>query len=145
MESTYPPPQYVASLDQGTSSTRFMVFDKEGTIVANYQEENTQIFPKPGQVEHNPIEMWQRTQNCIAGAMRIAKLESKQIVALGITNQRETTVVWNKHTGVPYHNAIVWNDDRTSGICEMLSQQHDQSLSSCATILHVWLRCCCSD
>ena len=123
MESTYPPPQYVASLDQGTSSTRFMVFDKEGTIVANYQEENTQIFPKPGQVEHNPIEMWQRTQNCIAGAMRIAKLESKQIVALGITNQRETTVVWNKHTGVPYHNAIVWNDDRTSGICEMLSQQ----------------------
>lgn len=115
------PPQYVASLDQGTSSTRFMVFDREGSVVANYQEENTQMFPKPGHVEHDPIEMWQRSQNCIAGAMRVAKLEASQIIALGITNQRETVVVWNRITGVPYHNAIVWNDDRTSRICEMLS------------------------
>ena len=123
MESKAQLQQYVASIDQGTSSTRFMVFDVEGNAVANYQEENVQMYPKPGHVEHDPIEMWQRTQNCIAGAMRVAKLERSQIAALGITNQRETTIVWNKLTGVPYHNAIVWNDDRTSSICEMLSQR----------------------
>eukprot|EP00596_Hydrurales_sp_CCMP1899_P010061 CAMPEP_0119053936 /NCGR_PEP_ID=MMETSP1177-20130426/74741_1 /TAXON_ID=2985 /ORGANISM="Ochromonas sp, Strain CCMP1899" /LENGTH=584 /DNA_ID=CAMNT_0007034019 /DNA_START=163 /DNA_END=1914 /DNA_ORIENTATION=- len=122
MEDSHSLPQYVASLDQGTSSTRFMVFDLEGSVIANYQEENTQMFPKPGQVEHDPIEMWQRTQNCIAGAMRSAKLESSQIQALGITNQRETTLVWNKITGVPYNNAIVWNDDRTASICDNLAQ-----------------------
>jgi glycerol kinase len=122
MESK-PQRTYVASLDQGTSSTRFMVFDEEGNVIANYQEENTQMFPKPGHVEHDPIEMWQRSQNCIAGALRVAKVEASQIAALGITNQRETTIVWNKVTGVPYHNAIVWNDDRTSSICEMLSQR----------------------
>ena len=81
------------------------------------------MFPKPGQVEHDPIEMWQRTQQVVAGAMKSANLEASQIAALGITNQRETTIVWNRHTGLPYHNAIVWNDDRTSGICEMLSSQ----------------------
>ena len=121
METTNTHRQFVASLDQGTSSTRFMIFDDQGVILANHQEENTQIFPKPGQVEHDPVEMWQRSQNCITGAMEKAQLKPSQIAALGITNQRETTIVWNKNTGVPYYNAIVWNDDRTRSICEMLS------------------------
>lgn len=113
-------PEYCAAIDQGTSSTRFMIFDREGSVIAKHQEENTQMFPKPGQVEHNPIEMWERTQSCIQTAMSKSNVKASQIVALGITNQRETTIVWNKLTGVPYNNAIVWNDDRTSSICEML-------------------------
>ena len=114
--------KYVASIDQGTSSTRFMIFSVTGEVVSMHQEEHKQMASTPGHSEHNPIEIWQKTQQCIEGAMKKLDLTSNDIAAVGITNQRETTVVWNKKTGKPYHNAIVWNDLRTTLICDKLAQ-----------------------
>ena len=88
-----------------------------------HQEEHMQWATTPGHSEHNPVEIWQKTQRCIEGAMHKASLSSNDIAAIGITNQRETTVIWNKKTGQPYHNAIVWNDLRTTSICDTLAQQ----------------------
>ncbi|GAA4988599.1 glycerol kinase GlpK [Kineococcus glutinatus] len=115
-------PQYVAAVDQGTTSTRFMVFDHGGNEVAKHQLEHTQIMPKPGWVEHDPIEIWERTRSVIQSGMRSANLQAGDLAALGITNQRETAVVWDKRTGRPYYNAIVWQDTRTDRIAAALDR-----------------------
>jgi len=117
--------KYVASIDQGTSSTRFMVFSSTGEVVSVHQEEHQQMSPRVGCSEHNPLEIWQKTQTCIRKAMQKASLTASDIAAIGITNQRETTVVWNRKTGKPYHNAIVWNDLRTTGLCDQLAEVCD--------------------
>ena len=104
---------YIAAIDQGTTSTRCMIFDHDGAVVARAQKEHAQIYPRPGWVEHDPEEIWTRTREVIAGALATANLSAAQIAAVGITNQRETTVVWDKLTGRPIYNAIVWQDTRT--------------------------------
>jgi glycerol kinase len=104
---------YVAAVDQGTTSTRCMIFNHKGLPVGIHQMEHEQIYPKAGWVEHDPMEIWARTQDVIKGAMKNAKLKASDIAAVGVTNQRETTVVWDKNTGKPYYNAIVWQDTRT--------------------------------
>src|SRR5688572_21996020 len=103
----------IGALDQGTTSTRFMVFDASGTEVSRRQLEHSQILPSPGWVEHDPIEIAARVDEVIAGALRSAGLTGRDLAAIGITNQRETTVVWNPRTGRPWYNAIVWQDTRT--------------------------------
>jgi glycerol kinase len=115
-------PDYVAAVDQGTTSTRFMIFDHGGNEVARHQLEHEQILPKPGWVEHDPTEIWERTRSVISSALTKANLTATDLAALGITNQRETTVVWNKKTGRPYCNAIVWQDTRTDRIANVLDR-----------------------
>lgn len=110
------PAKYVGALDQGTSSTRFVLFDQKGEVVALSQKEHTQYYPQPGWVEHNAEEIFQNSVGCITDAMKQAKLKAEDVSSIGITNQRETTVVWDKMTGEPLHNAIVWNCVRTSDI-----------------------------
>lgn len=105
---------YIGAIDQGTTSTRFIVFDKEGNTISLAQKEHEQIYPQPGWVEHNTEEIWQNTQEVIQLALTKGNLHSSDIKAVGITNQRETTVVWNKITGKPYYNAIVWQDTRVN-------------------------------
>lgn len=112
--------RFIGAIDQGTTSTRFIVFDKQGHIVAQSQKEHRQIYPAPGLVEHDPMEIWRNTQEVIQTALRVSGLTSEDIHALGITNQRETTIVWDRTTGIPYHNAIVWQDTRTASICQQL-------------------------
>ena len=103
---------YIGAIDQGTSSTRFMVFDKEARVVAVAQKEHEQIFPAPGWVEHNPEEILRCTHEVIAAALQQRGLQPTDLAAIGITNQRETTVVWERHTGRPVTNALVWQDTR---------------------------------
>jgi glycerol kinase len=105
---------YLGAIDQGTSSTRFIVFDQSTRIVAQAQIEHEQICPQPGWVEHDPIQIWRNTQTVIAGALRAGGLNPADLAAVGITNQRETTVVWDRRTGVPLGNAIVWQDMRVT-------------------------------
>lgn len=112
--------ELICSIDQGTSSTRVMIFNKSGEIMSSHQMELTQVYPQAGSVEHNPEEIWQCCLTCLRESLRPLG-DSIKIVAVGITNQRETTVVWNKFTGKPYHNAIVWNDTRTANICDQYS------------------------
>ncbi|MFZ9857837.1 MAG: glycerol kinase GlpK [Roseiflexaceae bacterium] len=114
--------RFVLAIDQGTTSTRCMIFDQNSQVLGVAQHEHAQIYPQPGWVEHNPDEIWQRTQQVIVGALAAAKLSHDDIAAIGITNQRETTVVWNKRTGQPYANAIVWQDMRTDAICRELGE-----------------------
>lgn len=111
---------YVAAIDQGTTSTRCMIFSHSGEVVAVDQKEHEQIFPKAGWVEHNPEEVWTNTREVTAGALAKADLHTDDIVAVGITNQRETSVVWERSTGRPVYNAIVWQDTRTDRICNEL-------------------------
>jgi len=118
--------KYVAAVDQGTTSTRFMIFDHESRVIAIDQKEHRQIYPQPGWVEHDPEEIWQRTQEVIQGALAKAGIDAGEIAAIGVTNQRETTIVWNRRTGKPYYNAIVWQDMRTAGICEDLARDGGQ-------------------
>jgi glycerol kinase len=118
--------KYAVAIDQGTTSTRFMIFDHKGAVVGVDQKEHEQIYPKPGWVEHDPIEIWQATQVVIKGALQKHKIDIKDIAACGITNQRETTVVWEKATGKPIHNAIVWQDTRTDQICNELAKDGGQ-------------------
>ena len=103
---------YIGAIDQGTTSTRFIVFDRSGRVISSAQKEHEQIYPHPGWVEHNPDEIWQRTREVIAEAMDKGKLLPSDLAAIGITNQRETTVVWNRKTGKPVANALVWQDTR---------------------------------
>jgi glycerol kinase len=117
---------YVGALDQGTTSTRFMIFDHHGQVKGIDQKEHEQIFPRPGWVEHDPNEIWQRSQEVITGALSQAGLSVSDLVAVGITNQRETTVVWDKNTGEPVYNAIVWQDTRTDQICNELAADGGQ-------------------
>jgi glycerol kinase len=112
--------EYVAAIDQGTTSTRCMVFDHSGHVVSVDQTEHEQIFPKAGWVEHNGEEIWRNTRQVAAGALAKADLKSSEIVAVGITNQRETALVWDRKTGKPVYNAIVWQDTRTDKICNEL-------------------------
>jgi glycerol kinase len=117
---------YVGAVDQGTTSTRFMVFDHSGDVVASDQKEHEQIYPKPGWVEHDANEIWQRTTDVIEAALNKASLKASDLAAVGITNQRETAVVWDKTTGEPVHNAIVWQDTRTDRIIDELSEDGGQ-------------------
>ena len=117
---------YVGSLDQGTSSTRFIVFDHDGNIVASAQSEHEQIFPNAGWVEHDALQIWQRCQEVILAALNSAGLSASELCAIGITNQRETTVMWDSKTGMPLHNAIVWQDMRTADYCAAFSQERQK-------------------
>lgn len=112
--------KYILSIDQGTTSSRSILFDHEGNICSVAQKEFTQIFPKPGWVEHSPQEIWSSQASTIAQVITNVGAESKDIVAIGITNQRETTIVWDAETGLPVYNAIVWQDRRTAGYCKEL-------------------------
>ena len=118
--------KYVAAIDQGTTSTRCMVFDHSGRVVSVDQKEHEQIFPQPGWVEHSPTEIWERTQEVVKGALSKGNLTTADLAAVGITNQRETTVVWDRKTGTPVHNAIVWQDTRTDRICDELARDGGQ-------------------
>src|ERR1700742_1420 len=115
-------PDYVGAVDQGTTSSRFMIFDHGGNEVARHQLEHEQILPQAGWVEHNPVEIWDRTVTVIRTAMQKANLQANDLAALGITNQRETAVVWDRNTGRPYYNAIVWQDTRTDRIASALDR-----------------------
>jgi len=118
--------KYVGAIDQGTTSTRFMLFDHSGKVAGVVQKEHEQIYPKPGWVEHNPMEIWERTQEVVVEAMKKSGISAGDIAAVGVTNQRETTVVWEKATGKPVYNAIVWQDTRTDQICNKLAENGGQ-------------------
>ena len=120
---------FVGALDQGTTSTRFMVFDATGKEVARRQLEHQQIMPGPGWVEHDPIEIAARVDEVIAGALRTAGLTGRDLAAIGITNQRETTVVWDPRTGRPWHNAIVWQDTRTADLVATLTPKRERLIA----------------
>ena len=114
--------QYIMALDQGTTSSRCIIFDKEGKICSMVQKEFEQIFPQPGWVEHNPVTIWSSQLSAAMEAMSELRLTAKEIAAIGITNQRETTVIWEKATGQPVYNAIVWQCRRTADIVEELKE-----------------------
>jgi glycerol kinase len=117
--------QFIAAIDQGTTSTRCMIFNHSGQVVTVAQKEHRQIYPQPGWVEHDPLEIWQRTQEVVKEAQ--LKIGHQSFIAgLGITNQRETALVWNRRTGQPYSNAIVWQDTRTKEICDELAKSGGQ-------------------
>ncbi len=115
--------KYVGAIDQGTTSSRFLLFDKNGKLIGGHQIEHKQIYPQPGYVEHNPQEILENTYKTITLTLRKYSIKSSEIAAIGITNQRETTVIWDRKTGKPYLNAIVWQDLRTTKICEELSKK----------------------
>ena len=114
---------YIAAIDQGTTSTRCMIFDRLGSIVAAAQLEHQQIYPRPGWVEHDPLEIWARTQDVVRQALAQGGVEGAQIASLGVTNQRETTLLWDRATGKPFGNALVWQDTRTAGRVAELAEQ----------------------
>ena len=114
--------KYILAFDQGTTSSRAVVIDHKGTIVASAQKEFQQIYPKPGWVEHDPMEIWSSQSSTANEALSRANLKTDQIAAVGITNQRETTIIWDKETGKPVYNAIVWQDRRTSDYCRQLKK-----------------------
>src|ERR1700757_3260518 len=116
-------PAYLGALDQGTTSTRFIIFDRGGRIVAQAQEEHEQIYPSPGWVEHDPDEIWRRTQDVIHRAMQQKILRPKDLAAIGITNQRETVILWEKKTGRALCHAIVWQDTRVEGMVADFAKQ----------------------
>ncbi len=116
--------KYIMSLDQGTTSSRCIIFNKKGEVVSVAQKEFTQIYPKAGWVEHDPLEIWGKQAGVAGEALNIARISPEQIAGIGITNQRETTVVWNKRTGMPVYNAIVWQCRRTAGYCDELREKN---------------------
>ncbi|HDK46246.1 MAG TPA: hypothetical protein ENG94_08230, partial [Actinobacteria bacterium] len=111
---------FVAAIDQGTTSSRCMIFDHAGTVVSSAQREHQQVFPRPGWVEHDASEIWDRTVEVVEGALSAGGLTASNLAAVGITNQRETTILWDRATGTPVHNAIVWQDTRTAELCDRL-------------------------
>ncbi len=115
--------KYAAAIDQGTTGTRFMVFDRAGRVVSSRYEEHEQVYPRPGWVEHDPMEIWAKSQQVIAGALEAGGIQPEELAAIGVTNQRETTVVWDPRTGQPLYNAIVWQCTRTTDICQALIDQ----------------------
>jgi glycerol kinase len=117
---------YLAAIDQGTTSTRFIVFDRSGRIVSAAQKEHEQILPKPGWIEHDPDEIWRRTQEVIEAGMRAKELRPEDLAAIGITNQRETTIVWDRKTGRPVYNALVWQDTRVDDAVAEFSREGGQ-------------------
>lgn len=116
------PADFVAAIDQGTTSTRCMIFDHDGAEVGRHQLEHEQIMPRAGWVEHNPVEIWERTASVMMSALNRTNLSATDLCAVGITNQRETALVWNRRTGRPYYNAIVWQDTRTDRIATALDR-----------------------
>ncbi len=120
------PEKYIVALDQGTTSSRSVLVDDNGKIRGMAQQEFAQIFPRPGWVEHDPIEIWKTQYNTLLRVLREAKVSPSQVAAIGITNQRETTVVWDRKTGKPVYNAIVWQDKRTADICEKLKSKMEE-------------------
>ncbi len=118
--------KYAAAVDQGTTSTRFMIFDHAGQVAGVDQMEHEQIYPQAGWVEHDPMEIWARTQDVIKAGLKKSGVKAEEIASVGITNQRETTVVWDKKTGKPYYNAIVWQCTRTKDICDALAADGGQ-------------------
>ena len=112
---------YVLAIDQGTTSSRAILFDHDGAIVAVDQKEHAQIFPRAGWVEHDAAEIWRNTRDVIGGVLADAEVNRHAIAAVGITNQRESVVVWDRATGEPVHNVIVWQDTRTQRICDRLA------------------------
>ncbi|MFW5914637.1 MAG: glycerol kinase GlpK [Thermoplasmatota archaeon] len=116
-------PEYVGAIDQGTTGTRFAVFDHAGHLVSSAYEEHTQIFPRAGWMEHNPVEIWQKTRKVMREALRRKRIDPSQLAAIGVTNQRETTIIWDRRTGKPIHNAIVWQCRRTSELCERYARE----------------------
>jgi glycerol kinase len=124
-------PMYILSLDQGTTSSRSILFDKDGNEVESSQKEFSQIFPQAGWVEHDPMEIWDSQMYTVREVMKKAKIDATQISAIGITNQRETTIIWDKKTGQPVCNAIVWQDRRTSGICDDIKKKKDLAKYIC--------------
>ena len=119
-------PKFIAAIDQGTTSTRCILFDHSGNIAGLDQKEHEQFYPKPGWVEHDALEIWERTQGVVRGALENSGVEVADIASIGVTNQRETTVVWERQTGRPIHNAIVWQDTRTDAICNELARDGGQ-------------------
>jgi hypothetical protein len=117
-----PAGKFIGSIDQGTTSTRFIIFNQAGEKVASAQKEHRQIFPAEGLVEHDPMEILNNTKECVRAALKEAKLPASALAGVGITNQRETTVVWDKTTGKPYCNAVVWMDMRSQALCHELSK-----------------------
>lgn len=117
---------YIGALDLGTTSDRFIIFDRSGGIVGVGQKEHEQIFPQPGWVEHDPMEIWRNTGEVMRAALSRTGLTDTDIAAIGIANQRETTLVWDRRTGKPYMNAIVWQDIRTDALCRRLAQDGGQ-------------------
>src|SRR5215831_6008718 len=118
--------EYIGAIDQGTTSSRFIVFNRAGEVVSSAQEEHRQIYPQPGWVEHDAEEIWQRTRSVIARAMEASRLKPADLAAIGITNQRETTVVWNRTTGTPLYHAIVWQDTRVADDVAEFSREGGQ-------------------
>jgi glycerol kinase len=118
--------KFIAAIDQGTTSTRCMLFDHGGKVVCTSQREHKQIYPQPGWVEHDPLEIWQRTQDVISEVLSVAGVHPGEIISIGITNQRETTLVWDRTTGIPFYNAIVWQDTRTRPLCDELAKDGGQ-------------------
>ena len=119
-------PRYIAAIDQGTTSTRCMIFDRAGAVICSAQREHQQIFPRPGWVEHDPREIWARTQEVVQGVLVQGGIAASDLAAVGITNQRETAIVWDRATGDPLFNAIVWQDTRTDTICHALAREGGQ-------------------
>jgi glycerol kinase len=117
---------YIGALDLGTTSDRFIIFDRSGGIVGVGQKGHEQIFPQPGWVEHDPMEIWRNTGEVMRAALSRTGLTDTDIAAIGIANQRETTLVWDRRTGKPYMNAIVWQDIRTDALCRRLAQDGGQ-------------------
>src|SRR5699024_6542016 len=120
--------QYILSLDQGTTSSRAILFNHNGEIVETAQKEFEQFFQHPGWVEHDANEIWTSMLACISEVLRKSEVEPSQIAGIGITNQRETTVVWDKNTGKPIYKAIVWQSRQTDGICKELTEQCDEDI-----------------
>ena len=117
----------IAAIDQGTTSTRCIIFNHSGDVISQAQKEHQQIYPQPGWVEHDPVEIWQRTQEVCQEAITRAGIQRGELAAVGITNQRETTIIWDRRSGKPYYNAIVWQDTRTKDICDELARDGGQN------------------
>ncbi len=120
--------EYIGAIDQGTTGTRFMIFDKYSNLIGSHYKEHKQIFPKPGWVEHDPIEIWQNTKYVMKETLKKTHTRLNDLIAIGITNQRETTIVWDRNTGKPIHNCIVWQCVRTGDICDELKKQGLENL-----------------
>jgi len=115
--------KYVATIDQGTTGTRCMIFSKDGKVISSAYEEHQQLYPKPGWVEHDPLEIWEKTKRVIKSALLPKEIKPDEIAGIGITNQRETTIIWDPHTGKPLYNALVWQDTRTREICQAMTDK----------------------
>ena len=115
--------KYILAIDQGTTGSTIIIFNKKGQIVSKAYREFPQIFPKPGWVEHDPVKIWQSVKLTIADALKKGQIKGSEIAAIGITNQRETTIIWDRKTSKPVFNAIVWQDRRTAPICDSLKKK----------------------